>query len=180
MPPGACAILVGEDFLDIPIGTRQFWMDSVYVAIQDPGTGNSSVLVLHVRCPAFHPHLPRPVTLLLSHNSLCARPPHVMRHVAPHPLCQCSQDWIRIRQPQAMGQRRSYRLCNLRIALQPACVQPPWVLTTPSLPPCHTSLVLLATIGTPNQLAAWHQVGGIIRPPPLKCMSAKLASDENR
>eukprot|EP00892_Ulva_mutabilis_P000465 jgi/Ulvmu1/10419/UM062_0015.1 len=48
VPLGACAILVVEDFLDIPVGSIQFWLDSVYVAIEDPGTSNSSVLVLHV------------------------------------------------------------------------------------------------------------------------------------
>eukprot|EP00892_Ulva_mutabilis_P000467 jgi/Ulvmu1/10420/UM062_0016.1 len=47
VPPGACAILVREDFLDVPLGSLQFWLDSVYVAIPAPGTSESSVLVLH-------------------------------------------------------------------------------------------------------------------------------------
>lgn len=51
LPDGACAILVREDFLDVPVGTMRLWLDSLYVAIAQPGTSESSVLVLHVRPP---------------------------------------------------------------------------------------------------------------------------------
>lgn len=49
MPQGACAILVREDFLDTPLGTSCLLLDSLYVAVAAPGSGESSVLVLHVR-----------------------------------------------------------------------------------------------------------------------------------
>lgn len=53
VPPGACAILVEEDFLDVPVGNLVFWLDSVYVAMASPGTSESSVLVLQVcSCPS--------------------------------------------------------------------------------------------------------------------------------
>lgn len=52
MPPGACAILVKEDFIDAPLGTTCLLLDSLYVAIAEPGSRKSAVLVLHVRgCP---------------------------------------------------------------------------------------------------------------------------------
>lgn len=49
MPDRACAILVKEDFLDAPLGTTCLLLDSLYVAVASPASGESSVLVLHVR-----------------------------------------------------------------------------------------------------------------------------------
>ena len=53
VPPGACAILVTEDFLDVAVGTKQLWFDSLYVAVAQPGPKPSSILFLHV-CHSFH------------------------------------------------------------------------------------------------------------------------------
>ena len=60
MPPGACGVLVKEDFLDIPLGTGRggqdgLLLDSLYVALASPAGGGSSNLILHVRLrPACH------------------------------------------------------------------------------------------------------------------------------
>ena len=56
MPPGACGVLVKEDFLDIPLGTGRggqdgLLLDSLYVALASPAGSGSSNLILHVRCP---------------------------------------------------------------------------------------------------------------------------------
>ena len=52
VPPGACAILVKEDFLDAPLGTTCLLLDSLYIAVDTTPMRRrprSSVLVLHVR-----------------------------------------------------------------------------------------------------------------------------------
>lgn len=49
VPLGACAILVIEDGLDVPLGTHHLWLDSLYFRIATPGTRESAVLLLHVR-----------------------------------------------------------------------------------------------------------------------------------
>lgn len=51
LPPGACAVLVKEDFLDIPLGSGSLLLDSLYVAVASPAGSSSSVLLLHVRSP---------------------------------------------------------------------------------------------------------------------------------
>ena len=86
VPLGACAILVKEDFLDVPMRTQQFWLDSVYVAIAAPGTSESSVLLLHVRrLPARPPTLASPVaTVIFASNGYRCRQLHWMR---PRPPC---------------------------------------------------------------------------------------------
>lgn len=52
VPSGACAILVKEDFMDAPL-TTCLLLDSLYVAVKQPGTRQSSVLLMHV-CPDHH------------------------------------------------------------------------------------------------------------------------------
>lgn len=49
LPLGACALLVREDFLDVPLNTDSIWLDSLYVAVSRPPGGDSSVLLLQVR-----------------------------------------------------------------------------------------------------------------------------------
>ena len=51
LPAGGCAIRVKEEFLDVPLRTDQLWVDSLYVAMSSPGSGNSSVLYLQVTSP---------------------------------------------------------------------------------------------------------------------------------
>eukprot|EP00892_Ulva_mutabilis_P000473 jgi/Ulvmu1/10426/UM062_0022.1 len=49
MPPGACAVLVKEDFLDAPLGTTCLLLDSLYIAVSARSvTLEQSVLVLHI------------------------------------------------------------------------------------------------------------------------------------
>lgn len=62
LPEGGCALLVREDFLDVPLRTDKLWLDSLYVAVAHPPGGDSSVLFLQV-CFL---QIPRPCTAVMS------------------------------------------------------------------------------------------------------------------
>eukprot|EP00892_Ulva_mutabilis_P011741 jgi/Ulvmu1/893/UM100_0049.1 len=46
LPPQACAILVREDFIDVPLRTERLWLDSLYVVMASNPGGDSAVLCL--------------------------------------------------------------------------------------------------------------------------------------
>lgn len=79
-PAGACAVLVEEDFLDIPLGTGPqgsgLLLQRLYVAVASPAGSGSSVLLLHVRPspPSLSPlcmHCMHDTERLLDLRSIC-------------------------------------------------------------------------------------------------------------
>jgi len=79
VPPGACGVLVKEDFLDVPLGSGGqgggLLLDSLYVAVASPAGSGSSVLLLHVR-----PSSPKPegLPMLIYMCGVCPQRPRCM------------------------------------------------------------------------------------------------------
>ena len=76
LKPGACAIRVGEDFLDAPRGTNCLLIESLYVVVapREP-MPSSSVLLLHVRSRSRDHHHVRPVCSWTSAARVCCLSP---------------------------------------------------------------------------------------------------------
>jgi hypothetical protein len=48
LPPRACVIVVEEDFIELPIGMKELWIDNIYVMTRtENNAGSSSTLMLH-------------------------------------------------------------------------------------------------------------------------------------